>query len=164
MCDRRKRSRSASSAVALAALTLATWPRIGGAATATCAPADSSAAIVDVLQNIFAALGKDDLQAYRSSVSDHFYIFSGGGRYDAAGFVDAVKTAHAQGIRFEWAVAQPEIHVSCRQAWVTYLNKGSVDTGKGKVPTNWLESAVFEYAHGHWRARFIHSTEESATH
>lgn len=146
------------------ALIFVSLPATSVAATAGCAPAGGSAAILEVLRGMFSALGKDDLEAYKRNVSGDFYIFSGGGRYDAAGFVDAVKGAHAQGIRFEWAVTRADIHVSCRHAWLTYVNKGSVDAGKGKTPTNWLESAVLEYTKGHWVARFIHSTEESVSH
>jgi hypothetical protein len=43
-------------------------------------------------------------------------------------------------------------------AWLTYINKGFVETHDGRQSVTWLESMVFEYQHGRWHVQFLHST------
>jgi len=118
--------------------------------------------VVEVMRQMYAALQSDDLDAFQSRVTPDYFAFDGGVRYTAKSLVDVIKDAHAKGMKFEWTVGTPEVHVSCNQAWLTYTNRGSVDVGKGKTPTEWLESAIMEYREGVWRIRFFHSTSVPA--
>ncbi len=115
-------------------------------------------AIPAVMRQMYAALQKDDLQAFESTVTSDYVAFDGGARFTAESLVQVIKNAHAAGTIFEWDVGTPEVHVTCDQAWLTYTNRGSVATATGKVPTQWLESAILEYQKETWRIRFFHST------
>jgi len=114
--------------------------------------------VVEVVRQMYAALQKDDAAAFERRVTPDYFAFDGGARFTAASLVALIKDAHAQGMKFEWTVVAPEVHVSCNQAWLTYTNLGSIETAKGKNPSEWLESAILEYADGAWRIRFFHAT------
>jgi hypothetical protein len=60
-------------------------------------------------------------------------------------------------------VIEPQVHVSCNLAWITYVNKGAVQDSSGRQDVTWLESAILEsaildYVNGHWLIHFFHST------
>ena len=50
------------------------------------------------------------------------------------------------------------VHLSCNDAWITYVNRGSVQDGSGTKDLTWLESAFLHKEAGAWKIRFFHST------
>jgi hypothetical protein len=40
----------------------------------------------------------------------------------------------------------PEVHIACNFAWVTYVNQGSIEDAPGHQDMTWLESVILEYA------------------
>jgi hypothetical protein len=76
--------------------------------------------------------------------------------------MDLIQKAHAAGTIFEWNVTEPKVHVSCNVAWITYINKGSVQDSSGRQDVTWLESAFLDYQNEHWLIHFLHSTRASA--
>jgi hypothetical protein len=62
------------------------------------------------------------------------------------------------GERYEWNVAEPDVHISGKTAWVAYVNKGSITDATGTVNQNWLESAFLQKQGGLWKIVFMHST------
>ena len=129
-------------------------------ATSRCAPpATAQSDVVEVMRSMFAVMRVDDLKRFQEIATPDFYAYDGGVRFAGpASLVDLIKKLHASGKRYEWSVTQPEVHVACNVAWITYVNQGSVEDASGRQPVTWLESAVLEYANARWRIRFIHST------
>jgi ketosteroid isomerase-like protein len=136
-------------------------PQTAGAAS-RCAPAASAQSeVVGVMQNLFAALRADDLKRFQEIAAPDFYAYDAGMRFTGPALVDFVKSAHASGKHYDWTVTEPEVHVTCNLAWITYINQGSVEDASGRQAVTWLESAVLEYANARWRIRFVHSTRAS---
>jgi hypothetical protein len=71
---------------------------------------------------------------------------------------ELIKAAHGAGKTYVWSVNDPEVHIACEWAWVTYTNRGSVGDASGTHPMSWLESAVLHYQGRRWRVQFLHST------
>ena len=107
---------------------------------------------------MYAALQADDLAAFKAVATPDFRAFDGGVQYTAESLVAAIKAAHAAGKKFEWTVPGPEVHVACNDAWIVYVNRGSIADASATAPVTWLESAMLVYAGGQWRLRFFHST------
>ena len=125
----------------------------------TCAPMpQAQQEVVKVMRQMYAALQKDDLASFQTQVTPDYYAFDVGKRFTAESLVALIKMLHTQGMKFEWTVTDPEVHVACNHAWVTYTNLGSIEIADGKKPAEWLESALLEYREGAWRIRFFHST------
>jgi hypothetical protein len=92
-----------------------------------------------------------------------FYAYDGGKRFTAQTLMELIKKLHAAGKHYEWNVMDPEVHIACNLAWVTYVNQGSIEDAAGHQDMTWLESVRLEYANGQWRARFFHSTRVPST-
>jgi Domain of unknown function (DUF4440) len=157
--------RAAFAAVALALQCILVSPRAIADPLGSCAPPRQvERDLVALMERIFDALQRDDLTTFQAQLTPNYYIFSGGQRYTAKTFLDAVRQAHAQGLRFTWSVVAPEVHLRCDRAWMTYINRGSITAGAQAKPTEWLESGEYEFRHGAWRARFVHSTQKADDH
>ena len=129
------------------------------AAAAPCAPAATAKAdILGVMDDLFAALRADDQERFQKITAPDFYAYDGGMRLAGSALMDVIKKGHASGMRWEWSVTDPEVHVTCNLAWITYVNQGSVETSSGRQAQTWLESAILEYSGARWRIRFAHST------
>jgi hypothetical protein len=98
------------------------------------------------------------LALFHSVTTSYFYAYDGGKRFDGDALMNLIKTAHDSGTVFVLSVNDPEVHVDCGTAWITYVNKGSVQNPKGITQMIWLESLVFEKKDDKWRAHFLHST------
>jgi hypothetical protein len=128
-------------------------------AASVCAPASSaSTAVVGVVSDMFEALRTDSLDRLRQVTSAGFYAYDGGMRFTAPAMIDFIKKGHASGKRWVWSITDPEVHVACNLAWMTYVNQGAVEDASGRQPLTWLESAVLEYSDGRWQIQFVHST------
>ncbi len=128
-----------------------------------CAPVTKSQGeVLAVLKQILVAARADDLSGLRVVTTPDFYAYDGGKRLTAAALMELIKSAHMAGTRYEWNVTEPEIHVDCNLAWVTYVNQGFIEDSSGRHESTWLESVVLEYSRRAWRARFLHSTRAPA--
>jgi ketosteroid isomerase-like protein len=124
-----------------------------------CAPAaNAQGEVVAVIKQMFVAAGADDLPALVAHTTPDFYAYDGGKRFTAQTLMELMKKAHAAGKHYEWNVTDPEVHMDCNFAWVTYVNRGSIEDAAGHQDMTWLESVILEYANGQWRTRFLHST------
>ncbi len=149
----------------IALLMLSFAPDAAYAASQKCdiRPTDQ-AQVAETLRTMYAALTADDLAKFHSVVASDFYAFDGGKRFNGDALIDLIKTAHAGNKVYVWSVAEPEVQVACNTAWITYINRGSMQdmTKKEDAPPKrdltWLESAVLERQAGVWRIRFFHST------
>jgi hypothetical protein len=130
-------------------------------ARARCAPpATASREVVATIEQMFAAARADDLPALLAITTPNFYAYDGGRRFTAQSLMALIQKAHADGKHYEWSVTDPDVHVSCALAWITYVNKGFIEDGSGRQDMTWLESGVLEYADHRWKTRFFHSTRE----
>ncbi|MGB9242046.1 MAG: nuclear transport factor 2 family protein [Candidatus Acidiferrales bacterium] len=114
--------------------------------------------VVETVRTIFAAAAADDFERFHSVVTADFYAFDGGKRYEGDALMNLVKGLHQAGNVYVWTVNEPEVHVSCNLAWITYVNKGSLKNASGTQNLTWLESAVLKKESGRWKIRFVHST------
>ena len=127
-----------------------------------CAPAATAQAeVVKTQESLIAALKAEDEAAFKTLIADSFYAYDAGKRLDSAAFVGMIKSVHATGKKYDWSVTEPEVHVQCDWAWMTYVNKGSITDTSGRQEVSWLESAIFHYEGGHWRIQFLHSSRRT---
>ncbi len=147
-------------AIAFVAL-LAVLSCVGAACAKTCAP-EHNEAVVDALHQLFEAASHDDEKLFKEVLAPNFYAFDNGKRFDGMQLPQLIKAAHGAGKTYVWSVNDPEVHIACDWAWVTYTNRGSVGDASGTQPMSWLESAVLHYQGQRWHIQFLHSTRAAA--
>jgi hypothetical protein len=130
-------------------------------AQASPAPADQEA-VTQTLRLMYVALTKDDAAQLRAVTTPDFYAFDGGEKMTGDELVALIKSLHAAGKIFVWTVTEPTVRIEDNVAWITYLNRGSVQDAAGKRDVSWLESAVLMKKSGTWRIQFFHSTRVPA--
>ena len=135
---------------------------VGAACAKTCAP-EHNEAVVDALNQLFEAARHDDEKLFKEVLAPNFYAFDNGKRFDGMQLPQLIKAAHGAGKTYAWSVSDPEVHIACDWAWVTYTNRGSVGDASGTQPMTWLESAVLHYQGQRWHIQFLHSTRAAAT-
>ena len=121
-------------------------------------PATEQEPVVEAVRLMYVALTHDDLDQFRAVTSPDFYAFDGGKRMTGDQLMELVQRAHAAGKVYVWQVTEPQVSVDGRIAWMTYVNRGSVQDATGKKDLSWLESAVLRKDNGVWRIHFFHST------
>lgn len=135
-----------------------------GTAKRPCAPiANAQSEVVGIIKQMFVAARADDLTALVAITTPDFYAYDGGKRFTAQSLMDFITKLHAAGKHYEWNVTNPETHITCNVAWVTYVNQGFIEDSGGHQDMMWLESVVLEYGDGRWRMRFLHSTRVPGT-
>lgn len=116
------------------------------------------AKVVDVMLQMYVAATNDDLALFHRVVATDFYAFDGGKRFSGDSLMSLIKGAHDAGKRYVWTVTEPEVHLLCNDAWITYTNRGSLQDETGTKNLMWLESAFLHKEAGVWKIRFFHST------
>lgn len=132
-----------------------------GAAQASTVTADEEA-VAQTLRLMYVALTKEDAAQLRAVTTSDFYAFDGGEKFTGEELVALIKSAHAVGKTFVWTVPAPKVRIEGTVAWITYLNRGTVQDAAGKKDVSWLESAVLLKEGGTWRIQFFHSTRVPA--
>jgi hypothetical protein len=117
--------------------------------------------VVEAVATLFVAFRTDDLDKFHSVASPTFYAFDHGKRFDGDALMLLIRKAHAADNVFEWHVTEPEVQIFGDTAWITYVNKGSIQAASKKTDLTWLESAVLRKEHGAWHVLFLHSTPAS---
>jgi hypothetical protein len=135
---------------------------VSAAGAKTCAP-ERNEAVVDALNQLFEAASHDDDNLFREVLAPNFYAFDNGKRFDGMQLPQWIKAGHGAGKTYVWSVNDPEVHIACDWAWVTYTNRGSVGDASGTQPMSWLESAVLHYQGQRWHIQFLHSTRMAPT-
>lgn len=114
--------------------------------------------VVDVLNSVFTAAKADDTPKFDSLIAPGFYMFDNGKRFDGDAIMALIKSAHAAGMKYDWNVTDPDVHIAGKTAWVAYINRGSITDAKGATQNiTWLESADLEKQHGVWKLVFLES-------
>jgi hypothetical protein len=122
-----------------------------------CAP-EHNEAVVDVVNQFFEAASHDDENLFKEILAPGFYGFDNGRRFDGMQLPQWIKAAHAAGKTYAWSVNDPEVHITCDWAWITYTNRGSAGDASGTQSMSWLESALLHYQGQRWHIQFLHST------
>ena len=119
------------------------------------------AGVVNTLRAMYAAATMDDMTKLRAVFAPGAYLFDGGTRYESVDALMQVMHGYrAKGVKFVWNVTQPDVHVHCDEAWIAYVNSGSITLAGATeaTPTKWLESADLEKQGGVWKIVFFQST------
>ena len=114
--------------------------------------------VIEAIRLMYVALQNEDLAKFQTVISPDFYAFDAGKRFSGDELMAFVKNAHATGKIYLWEVTEPEVHIDGTTAWITYVNRGSLEDNSGKKNLSWLESAVLRTQNGSWRIHFLHST------
>lgn len=122
------------------------------------APATDEARIIDAMKTMYIAATNDDPALFNTVAAPDFYAFDGGKRFTGDSLMELIRKLHSAGSIYVWTVTEPEVHLSGDIAWITYVNRGSVEDKSGKKDLTWLESAVLGKDAGTWRIHFFHST------
>jgi hypothetical protein len=123
-------------------------------------PADE-AAVVQALRTFYVAATVDDTAKMHTVTAPSLYIFDDGNQYSSIDdLMNVVKEYQQKGVKFVWNVTKPHVTAHCNDAWITYLNDGSIQMpgAPASTPTQWLESAILEKKDGTWKIVFFHST------
>ena len=121
-------------------------------------PAGDQEEVVEALRLMYVAATNDDMEQFRAVTSPDFFTFDGGMRMNGDELMALIKDAHAAGKVYRWQVTEPQVHIDGQTAWVTYVNRGSLQDATGKKDLAWLESAVLRKYGDAWRIQFFHST------
>lgn len=115
--------------------------------------------VVDTVKSLFVAAKADDFAKFNSMIVPGYYMFDGGTRFDGDAIMKLIQESHSKGIRYDWTVTDPDVHISGNTAWIAYVNQGSITDAQGNVTKmNWLESGFLEKRDGAWKLVFFHST------
>ena len=118
----------------------------------------SSDAVAQTLRDMYAALAADDMAKFESIVTDDFYAYDLGRRYDGTALALMVMGVHKEGKKFVWTVNHPDVRIDGNTAWIAYVNTGSVGDASKATPVTWLESAMLRREGDRWRIAFFHSS------
>jgi hypothetical protein len=121
-------------------------------------PGSEEARVIEVMRTFYVAATNDDLEKFHTVVTRDFYSYDGGARFTGDELMALIKAAHASGKVFLWNVTKPEVRMHGEDAWITYVNEGSVKDASGTKNVTWLESAFLRKENDNWRIEFFHST------
>ncbi|WP_162601078.1 YybH family protein [Occallatibacter savannae] len=121
------------------------------------------AKVVETVKGIFVAAKADDAAKFDQLVLPGFYMYDVGKRFDGDAIIGLIREYHAKGMKFEWNVTEPDVHITGNTAWIAYVNRGRITDPQGKATEqSWLESAFLEKRGGAWKIAFFHSTRVPA--
>ena len=121
------------------------------------------AKVVETVKRMFVAGKADDAAMFDALVLPGFYMYDNGARFDGDAIIRLIREYHAKGVKFEWNVTEPDVHIEGDTAWIAYVNRGSITDPQGKaMEQSWLESAFLEKKGGEWKVAFFHSTRVPA--
>jgi Domain of unknown function (DUF4440) len=125
---------------------------------AWCQGSNDQQQIITTVKTIFVAAKADDLHKFNSVLAPGFYIYDGGQRFDGDSVMKPIEAQYAAGTHYEWNVTRPDVHIYGDNAWIGYVNQGSISNASGTIDQTWLESAFLHKYAGQWKIEFIHST------
>lgn len=127
------------------------------------ASASDRAGVMMALNQWYAAMRQDDLQAFAAATTPDFLAYDAGGSYRGLELARAIKAAHERGTTFVWSITDPEVQVDSQSALVTYVNRGQVKNADGPKDVVWLESAALRRTPQGSKLAFFHSSKAKAS-
>ncbi|GLQ99343.1 nuclear transport factor 2 family protein [Dyella mobilis] len=125
-------------------------------------PSSADAAVAQTVSAFLSALSQGNEGTLHKLTCQGFYAFDAGSRFSGDDLFALVKKYQAAGSAFSWSVTMPEVHVTGKSAWITYVNQGSIKNAAGTKSMHWLESAQLQNNGDGWCINFLHSTPVSA--
>ena len=107
------------------------WGTVRAQTTACTTDAVDKEKVADTIRQMYVAATNDDMVLFHRVAATDFYAFDSGHRFTGDALMDLVQSAHKAGKHYVWTVNEPEVHLSCNDAWITYVNRGSVQDGSG---------------------------------
>ena len=151
-------SRSFSVFVALVPLVFTMAVSAQMSAPSTMALRPESSKIARTIQDMFSAAERADVEAF-DKVTEPNTVFLEGGKQMGRDAIFALVTAHPPGgMKMQWSVTEPDVHVTGNTAWISYIDQGLLTNDNTVKHLTWLESAVLEKAGARWRIVLFHST------
>ena len=84
-------------------------------------------AVVQALRTLYAGATVDDMAKMHTVTAPKFYAFDGGAQFSSIDdLIKVVRQDQVQGVKYVWAVTEPQVPIRCKVAWISYLNDGSV--------------------------------------
>jgi hypothetical protein len=83
-------------------------------------------AVVQTIRAFFNALEISNDAQFMSLVTSDFYSFEGGTRFSGPEILSFIKAQRAAGRSYRWTVSEADVHVARNNAWIAYLNEGSI--------------------------------------
>lgn len=127
------------------------------AARAAPCPATAPAEIAQTIEDMYAAVSVNDAAKASAFMAPDFYLFEGGVRMSGPQILARMKELSAKGMAYAWSVTQPDVRVFCNDAFIAYVNKGSMTDAAGAHPLTWLESGLLHYDGKAWRIEVMQS-------
>jgi hypothetical protein len=124
---------------------------------------DAQTQVVKPVSDILKAAEVDDVRTFDSLVTSGFYMYDEGKRWDGDSIMTEIRKLHESGMRLQWKVTNPDVHIQGHTAWVAYLNEGIFTNASGATKREWLESAFLIKVRGKWLIEFVHSTPVTAS-
>ncbi len=120
--------------------------------------------MIAVIQRMYTAIGENDRLRLNEVLCEDFHAFEDGVHMSGQELLDLMSKSYAEGRRYRWSVASPQVEVQGDLGAVVYLNVGSVTQAPGAepVPVSWLETVLLRRQTGRWRVAFLHSTRTKA--
>jgi hypothetical protein len=115
--------------------------------------------IVRTVEDLYAAVGRDDRAALGEILHTDFHAFESGVRMSSAELLDLMTKALAAGKRYRWSVTEEQVRVAGDLGVITYVNRGSVAESPDSEPVavTWLETVILCRVQSRWRVAFLHS-------
>lgn len=128
-------------------------------AFASAASAAEDAGPLAAVKAFFAAAAIDDEPGFAAVAAPGFEAYDNGEVYRGMSLLKAVEGFHRAGVKIVWSVQDAQADTHGDVAFVRWINRGSIDMGKGQGPqaVTWLESAWLQRIDGVWRVEFLHS-------
>jgi ketosteroid isomerase-like protein len=120
--------------------------------------ANDRSEVVEAVRAFFTALEAANEAQLMSVVTPDFYSFEGGARFSGQEILSFIKAQRAAGRSYRWNVSEADVRVTGNDAWIAYINEGSITDSSGTTNQKWLESAFLEKQGDGSKIAFLHST------
>lgn len=116
-------------------------------------------AIVRTVEDLYAAVGRDDRAALGEILHADFHAFENGVRMSGHELLDLMTKALAAGKRYRWSVTEAQVRVAGDLGVIIYVNQGWVAESPDSEPVavTWLETVILCRDRSRWKVAFLHS-------
>jgi ketosteroid isomerase-like protein len=120
--------------------------------------------IITTIEQLQAAVAKDDRERLDGFLCRDFHAFENGIRMTGHELLELMSKYYAEGRRYRWSVTEAQVEVQGNLAVIAYVNQGSIAEAPGANPTpmSWLETVLLRRDGSGWRVAFLHSTRTTA--
>jgi ketosteroid isomerase-like protein len=110
-----------------------------------------------VVQHLFAAMSAQDVPRMHSTMTDDFHLLEVGEVWNRDKLSSVIAGLDPAMVRRNW-FSPIRTEIRSDTAWVSYWNRATYHTSKGRTSRAWLESAILVRDSGQWKIQMLHST------